>query len=129
MFLVLVHKFLLSDQANSGLTLFITPLRQSLSYPHVTTEMSVVEHILFTYRQNIPQQIPCSLKKRKLSEYLGFFLESVNPEFAPSHRIFPLYLRLALGRWPLLHTILLETLNNYIERNNGHTMKKELQLL
>ena len=48
MFSVLVQSFLLSDGANSGLTLSITPFRLSLGYPHVTYEMNVLEPILFT---------------------------------------------------------------------------------
>ena len=48
MFSVLLHPFLLSDEANSGFTPYITPLRKSLSYPHMTTKMSVLGSILFT---------------------------------------------------------------------------------
>ena len=74
-FLVLVHSFFLSDEANSGFTLSITPLRWSLSNSHVTTKMSVLEPILFICfegmkttppsRENIPQQIPCSLQEEQ----------------------------------------------------------------
>ena len=70
-FLVLVHTVLLSNGANSGFTLFITPLRKSLHYPHRTGKMSVIEPILFMcfewmkmtspYMLNIPKHIPCSL--------------------------------------------------------------------
>ena len=48
-FFILVHPFLLSDEANSGFTLCIITLRYYSSYPHVTTKMSVLEPILFTY--------------------------------------------------------------------------------
>ena len=45
---VLVYSLLLSHGANLGFTLSITPLRYSLSYPHVKPKMSELEPILFT---------------------------------------------------------------------------------
>ena len=90
-----MHSFLLSDEANSGYTLYITPMRLFLSYPHVTTKMSVLEPILFSCfellkttspsRQTYHSSFLVAATRGTLSGNLEGVLESLNPEFAPSH--------------------------------------------
>ena len=78
---------LMSNEANSGFTLYITHVKYYLSYPDLTTKISVLEPILFTcfegmkttspYRQNITQPIPYSLQEGTIVSYNNSMLLAI----------------------------------------------------